>query len=165
MTGDMDTIRAGLRRLAGDGGTALRDAVHLALELRTADRSRPLVLVFTDGRDTASWLTEDAVVDTARRAGVVIHVVSLESDGFLNRIVEVSGGRSWSATSDRQLRELFTRALDEMRARYLLTYTPKGAQAPGWHDVKVKLKNQRGDVTARPGYFVGGTPSGSSLPP
>jgi hypothetical protein len=39
-----------------------------------------------------------------------------------------------------------------MRARYLLTYTPRGVDTAGWHSVKVSLKNSRGDVTARPGY-------------
>jgi len=97
--------------------------------------------------------------------GVVIHVVSLASDSFLNRIVDASGGRSWSATSDRQLRELFTHPLDEMRARYLLTYTPRGVAGSGWHDVKVKLKTQRGDVTARPGYFVAAASSAPSRQP
>ena len=66
----------------------------------------------------------------------------------------VAGGRTWSATSDSQLRDLFWRALEEMRARYLLTYYPRGVQRPGWHAVKVTLKNGRADITARPGYFV-----------
>jgi hypothetical protein len=65
----------------------------------------------------------------------------------------MSGGRSWSATSDRQLQALFTTALDEMRARYLLTYTPRNVKQPGWHELKVKVRNG-GDVTARRGYFV-----------
>jgi hypothetical protein len=112
------------------------------------------VLLFTDGHDTASWLTEDAVVDTARRAGVVIHVIRVESDAFLERLVSAVGGRTWSATSDRGLQGLFTRALEEMRARYLLTYSPRGVSAPGWHELKVKLKDGRADITARPGYFV-----------
>jgi VWFA-related protein len=154
MTGNLATIRAALGRITGDGATALRDAVHLALETCPRDRSRPLVLLFTDGHDTVSWLTEDAVVDTAKHTAVVVHVVQLESDGFLNRLAEATGGRTWSATSDRQLRDLFTRALDEMRARYLLTYTPAGQTRPGWHDVKVRVKNQRADITARPGYYV-----------
>lgn len=81
-------------------------------------------------------------------------MVRVESDGLLDQLTQISGGRSWSATSDRQLQELFTKALDEMRARYLLTYTPKGAQTPGWHELKVKLKTASGDVTARRGYFV-----------
>jgi VWFA-related protein len=165
MTGQMTDLRSALRAIRGAGATALRDAVHLALELQPHDRTRPLVLVFTDGRDTASWLTEDAVVDSARRIGIVVHAVRVESDRFLDRLADASGGRTWSATSDRQLRELFTRALDEMRARYLLTYTPHGVSGPGWHDLKVRLKNGRADITARPGYFVSAaSPSGFSPP-
>jgi hypothetical protein len=82
----------------------------------------------------------------------------VESDPFLDRLVQTAGGRTWSATSDRQLRDLFTRALEEMRARYLLTYSPAGGSRPGWHELKVKLKNGSGDVTARRGYFVAGAP-------
>ena len=152
MTTDRQAIRSALTALEARGSTALRDAIHLAIQLDPHDRARSLLLVFTDGYDNVSWLTEDAVLDTVRRSGVVIHVVRLESDAFLDRLTQAAGGRTWSATSDRQLRELFTRALDEMRARYLLTYTPRGVDMAGWHSVKVSLKNVRGDVTARPGY-------------
>ena len=154
MTGDFQSIRTALGTMTGSGATSLRDAVQLALQLQPRDRSRPLMLLFTDGHDTASWLTENAVVDSARRSGVVIHAVRVESDALLDRLTQISGGRTWSATSDRQLQELFTRALDEMRARYLLTYTPRGVRQPGWHELKVKLKNGGADVTARHGYFV-----------
>jgi VWFA-related protein len=161
MTDLFETLRAAMGALTGGGATALRDAVHLALELQPHDRTRPLVLVFTDGIDTASWLGPDSVIDSARRVGVVVHAVRVESDPFLDRLTETAGGRTWSASSDRQLRELFTRALDEMRARYLLTYTPRGVSGPGWHELKVKLKTGGADITARPGYFV----SESSPPP
>ena len=126
----------------------LREGPHL-LKI-AADGFRPI------DRDDIAAGTTDLVIELQPRgrAGVVVHVVRSESDGFLNRLVEASGGRQWSAGSDRQLRELFTRALEEMRARYLLSYTPAGSSSPGWHEVKVKLKNQRGDITARPGYFV-----------
>ncbi len=158
MTGDMRTIRTALGVMAGNGATSLRDAVHLALQLQPHDLTRPLVLVFTDGHDTASWLTEDAAIDSARRAGVVIHAVRVESDTFLDRLTQTAGGRTWSATSDRQLQELFTRALDEMRARYLVTFTPRGVPQTGWHELKVKLKTGSADVTARRGYFVSRAP-------
>jgi hypothetical protein len=103
-----------------------------------------------DGHDR-ELLTEDAVLDTVRRSASSF-MRSVESDPFLDRLTQAAGGRAWSATSDRQLRELFARALDEMRARYLLTYTPRGVDTAGWHSVKVSLKNVRGDITARPGY-------------
>jgi len=115
MTEDKPVVRDALHAMTGLGATALRDAVELALALQPHDRTRPLILIFTDGYDTTSWLTEDAVVDTARRVGVVIHAVRVESDRFLERLAESSGGRTWSATNDRQLRELFTSALDETR--------------------------------------------------
>lgn len=152
MTTDRQAIRSALTRLEASGSTALRDAVHFAIQLDPRDRARSLLLVFTDGHDTASWLTEEAVLDTVRRSGAVIHAVRVESDSFLDRLTQAAGGRTWSATSGRQLRELFTRALDEMRARYLLTYTPRGVDTAGWHSVKVSLKNSRGEITARPGY-------------
>ncbi len=156
MTADLFSIQRALTAMSGLGATSLRDAVHLALELSPRDQTRPLLLLFTDGHDTASWLTEDAVLDSARRTGVVTHVVRVESDPFLDQLIEAAGGRIWSATSDRQLRELFTRALEEMRARYLLSYAPRNVKSPGWHELKVKLKNGRADITARPGYFVAG---------
>jgi VWFA-related protein len=154
MTGDLDAVRRTLSRIHPGGSTALRDAVQIALELRPRDATRPLLLVFTDGKDTASWLSAEALLDSARRVGIVVHVVRVESDSFLDQLAQATGGRTWSATSDRQLRELFTRALEEMRARYLLTYTPRGVQKPGWHTLKVKLTTGSADVTARPGYFV-----------
>ena len=154
MTGATGTIAPALAGLKGSGGTALRDAVYIALETRARDHTRPLVLVFTDGEDTASWLTEDAALETAKRAGVVVHAVTVGADAFLTRLVDACGGRTWSATSDRQLQELFTKALEEMRARYLLSYSPAGIKGPGWHELRVRLRNGRADITARPGYYV-----------
>jgi VWFA-related protein len=152
MTTDREAVRSALAHMEANGSTALRDAIHIAIQLTPRDRARSLLLVFTDGHDTVSWLTEDAVLDSVRRSGVVIHAVRVESDSFLDRLTEAAGGRAWSATSGRQLRELFTRALGEMRARYLLSYTPRGVDTAGWHSVKVSLKNARGEITARPGY-------------
>lgn len=158
MTNDMERVRAGLADLNGRGSTALRDAVYLAIHLRHPDRARPLILLFTDGHDTASWLTEDNVLQSVRGAGTVVHIVRVGSDSFLDRVAAASGGRTWSATSDRQLRELFTRAFEEMRARYLLTYSPRGVNNQGWHEIKVELREKRGDITARRGYFVADRP-------
>jgi VWFA-related protein len=158
LTADIPKIEAALGRLDTHGATSLHDAVHLALQLRPLDNSRPVLLLFTDGRDTASWLSGDEVVEEARRVGIVVHAIemheSLRVSPLLNRLTRAAGGRTWSASSSRELQNLFTRALDEMRARYLLTFTPQGVAREGWHDLRVTLKNARGDVTARPAYFV-----------
>jgi len=151
---DRAAIDNALAALSGEGATSLRDAIYMGLAAASDDRSRAVVLLFSDGLDTASFLTEAAVLDAAKRSNAVVHAVHLRPDAFLDRLVEVTGGRTWSAQSDRQLEALFGRVLDEMRARYLLTYSPPGPQRKGWHQIKVSLKGARGEVLARQGYFV-----------
>jgi len=160
LTDRRELLFAGVQRITAGGATALNDAVFLALQLRPTEvgETRPAVLVFSDGRDTSSWLSADQVLAAARRAGTVIHVVELGhvmgGSAFARDLAEAGGGRAWSASSGRALRELFGKVLDEMRARYLITYYPTGVERSGWHDLKVTLKGARGDVTSRPGYFV-----------
>ncbi len=90
----------------------------------TAD-SRPVVLVFSDGADSSSLLSSDEVPEAAR----------------------------WSARSSGHFRELFVEVLNQLRARYLVTYSPEGVSREGWHDVRVSVKKTKGIVTARPGYL------------
>jgi Ca-activated chloride channel family protein len=159
-----------LAKLQADGMTSLNDAIFFGLQMRppAPGDARQVMLVFSDGRDTASWLTATDALEATRRAGLVVHVIELVQDQyagispgsqprpseFLGKLASAGGGRRWFATSPRDLRQLFGTALNELRARYLLTYYPANVQREGWHDVKVTLKGARGDVTARPGYFV-----------
>jgi VWFA-related protein len=152
--------------LKAEGATSLYDGLFLALQMRPeATDTRSVVLVFSDGQDTASWLSKSSLVEAIRRSGVVTHIVELMQVStamapragvwrVLDELTDAGGGRRWSAESSRDLRELFVRVLEELRSRYLLTYYPTGVAREGWHDVKVTLKAARGDVIARPGYFV-----------
>lgn len=162
LTADVAAARDAIDHLATGGPTSLRDAAFTALQLVPTDRTRPVVIVFSDGRDTASWLSASDVLGAVQRAGVVVHAVELLEEGrdaqpsspFLGELVNASGGRRWSATSAVRLSGLFTAALDEMRSRYLLTYYPTSADREGWHPLAVRLAKVRADVTHRPGYQV-----------
>jgi len=165
LTSERPPILSALGDLKGRGATAVRDAVWAALNLRPDDDTRSMVLVFTDGLDTASWLSASQLVTGAQRLGVVIHAIALGGGGpvtfvrgerqppLLEALTDAAGGRQWSATSSRDLRELFTRAIDEMRARYLVTFYPRGTPGAGWHELKVDASG-RGEVRTRAGYFV-----------
>ena len=61
----------------------------------------------------------------------------------------------WPAASDRELQRLFRETLNEMRARYLLTYSPHDVSERAWHDLRVTLGSGQADILARPGYFSG----------
>jgi Ca-activated chloride channel family protein len=167
MTRDHKSLLDALGHLEANGATALNDAVFLGLQLRalTASDSRPVLLVFSDGHDTASWLRHEQLLDATRRSNLLLHVIELLPPAFgptvaqrpsetLKELAKAGGGRHWAALKASDLNDLFGKALNELRARYLLTYSPAGVTREGWHDVKVTVKGARGDVTARPGYFV-----------
>ena len=47
---------------------------------------------------------------------------------------------------------LFRQVLDDFRASYVLSYTPRGVTSKGWHEVVVHTRNSRHTVRARKGY-------------
>ena len=71
--------------------------------------------------------------------------------GQFRDLAEETGGRLIEAERDADLRGSFTSMLDEFRNRYVLSYTPTGVSATGWHALDVKLKGKRGKVTGRRG--------------
>lgn len=156
MSGDFAAANEAVDGLSATGATGLRDALYLAMQTTPKVPSRPLVILFTDGTDTASWLAESHVFEAARRIPVVVHIVSFAPDPFLTEVAETTAGLMWRANSEKDLQVLFTEALAEMRARYVLTYVPTGVGKAGWHRLEVKVKSQRADVKTRPGYFVPG---------
>jgi len=174
LTADKEKLKAALGDVKADGATALLDATFAGLALRDADPGRTLLLLFSDGVDTASWLTARKVVDAARRTDVVIYPVSVrsplvpvlttssgvtmrrmnqEAETLLKTFAEETGGRRFVAEQQTDLRQAFLDVLKEFRQRYVLTYTPKGVPAAGWHPLEVRVRNRNVQVTARRGYF------------
>jgi Ca-activated chloride channel homolog len=156
-TGDKPVLREALEAPSPGSDTALRDATHAALVLAGSRPGRPLVIVFSDGADTASFLSADLVLDTARRTEPVVYAVTSsldERDRFLDDVVRLTGGRRIEIASLDRLSDAFSEILSESRERYLLSYTPAGVQPGGWHDVVVRVRGRRADVRARPGYLA-----------
>jgi VWFA-related protein len=66
------------------GATSLNDAIAVALTSEPATNRRQMAIVFTDGVDTMSYLSEAAVLEVARQSRTAVFVVAAE-DGGLNR--------------------------------------------------------------------------------
>ncbi len=77
LTSDLASLGHALSGLRGVGATSMNDAIHVAMNLRPTDTSRPLIIVFSDGADNLSWSSPASLVDEAKKAGVVIHAVTL----------------------------------------------------------------------------------------
>jgi VWFA-related protein len=142
----------------GTGMTALVDGTYAGIMVGESDAGRGLLIVFSDGVDTSSWLSADAVLDTAKRADVVVYGVSVVSrlkPEFLREITSFTGGRLYEIEKTANLPATFLGILDEFRHRYLVSYSPKGVTKNGWHKLDVRIRNRRATVKARPGYLAG----------
>ena len=161
LTTDVARVRAaldGMRTPAqqSSGGTALIDACYTAMTIADADTGRALLIAFTDGVDTSSWLPADRVLQAARRSNLVAYAVStskLPRASFLHQLSEGTGGAAIEIASTAELRATFLRIIDEFRQRYLVSYSPAGVPNDGWHPVTVRVRGRRVDVHARSGYM------------
>ena len=159
LTRDVRLVKAAIDRAEPTGNTSLVDASFAGLMLAEADVGRGLVIVFSDGVDTASWLGPKAVLDVAKRSDAVVYAVSAGLNSraeFLGDLTEQTGGRLFTIESTRDLSGVFLEVLDEFRQRYLLSYSPAGVSPGGWHPLTVRVKGRNATVRARPGYLAGG---------
>ena len=157
LTTNLEQVRTALRQDGGRGDTALIDAVYTGMMVGESDVGRALLIVFSDGLDTASFLSADVILDTARRTDVVVYAVVAGGSrrlSFLKDLGSLTGGTLYDAGSTQNLGATFVRILNEFRQRYLVSYTPRGVQGEGWHRLEVRVRNRRAEVTARPGYFA-----------
>jgi len=154
LTGDLARLRSALDAGQAIGQTSIIDASLAGLVVAASGAGRSLMLAFSDGVDTASWLTPAVVLDTARRADVVVFGVTAGKvrAPFLRDLADATGGDLVEVRSTSELRSTLVRILNEYRQRYLIAYTPTNIAASGWHTVSVSVSKQSATVKARPGY-------------
>jgi VWFA-related protein len=157
LTSDFVRVRAAIQGSEPSGGTGLVDATFAGMILGESDVGRSLLIVFSDGLDTASWLSPDAVLDVARRSDAVVYGISagrIRRRDFLHDLSETTGGRLFEVDSTRDLSSIFVGVLEEFRRRYLISYSPRGVSKEGWHRIEVRVKRRGATVNARPGYLA-----------
>jgi VWFA-related protein len=158
LTKDVAAIKKALDQARPWGETALTDASYAAITLGESDVGRALVIVFSDGVDTSSWLTAQAVLETARRTDAVVYGVSSgtpKKTNFLRDLSVTTGGTSFEIESTKDLSATFVKILEEFRHRYLVSYSPTGVERSGWHKVDVRVPGKKFTIKARPGYLAG----------
>lgn len=139
------------------GGTALWDALYDAMAYLKQQPGRRAVVVLTDGRDEnnpgnapGSAHTLDDVVGQLKDSGTTVYAIGLgprvDADG-LRRVAEASGGAAYFPEDVSQLPDRYRRVVDDLRRRYLVTYTSTNSTRDGaWRDVAIE--------TARPGVVI-----------
>jgi Ca-activated chloride channel family protein len=160
LTTNIDQVRTALGGSDAKGGTALVDGAYAGMMLGESDAGRSLMVIFSDGLDTSSWLTADAILDISKRCDLVVYSVATggsRRSAFLRELSGNTGGRLFEVESTRNLESAFVAILDEFRHRYLVTYSPRDVVRGGWHKLEVRVSRRGVTVKARPGYLGGGS--------
>jgi VWFA-related protein len=134
-SGDRDQLIRILRNdLQFGNPTRLWDAVFEGMNHLSEESGRRVVLVFTDGDDTASKLVDfDRVIERARDDQFLIYGIGLQSlfmgrvtrpDRKLRRLAEETGGGYFDLTKTQDLGSAFTRVADELHRQYVLGFSP-----------------------------------------
>jgi len=133
LTSDARTVRAALDEAEPAGETALVDGAYSAMVVGESDAGRALLIVFSDGLDTSSWLLPDSVLETAKRSDVVAYAVSVGrvKAEFLRDLTSFTGGRLFEIEKTANLSAIFLSVLEEFRQRYLVS--PAALHALGWN--------------------------------
>ena len=162
LTGNVSTIKAALSAIEPSGDTAVMDGLYAALMTTQAEAGRSLVIVCSDGRDTASWLDPDEVLEAAKRSNAVIYAVAAGRARrweALKSLTDATGGYTIEIESSKDLAGEFRKILEDFRSRYILTFVPRGVAEGGFHRLDVRVRRDGLIVKARPGY-IGKRPAG-----
>jgi len=179
LTRDVEDIRDALFNLVVSGGTALYDAVYLAVDqAQSGSEPKKAVIVFTDGEDKDSYYTAEELLAKVQESDVQVFIVAfLDKDlgdegGFfgifksekekvtkiLTDIAEFTGAKAFFPEAIQDLSDVFKTIAYELRNQYRLAYVSSNPAHDGsWRAVRVELEaaRERGlRVRAKKGYYA-----------
>jgi Ca-activated chloride channel homolog len=146
--------------------TRLYDAIDESLDKLEPMDGRKVVLVFTDGDDTASKIGLGKVMDRARAKDVMVYAVGLVNDYFngqqrvrsqpdrgLKKLAEDTGGGYFELKRTADLGDTFTRVAQELHSQYVLGFSPEALDGKV-HKLEVRVKKAGMNARARKTYVA-----------
>ena len=146
-----------------DGGnTALRDAITVTLGSLARPAGRSALVLLTDGVDTVSTTSPQALERAVQSNAVVIYAVAFRAPGgddgtgrkTLERLAQLSGGRSFRLPDEQALPGVLDEILADLRAQYVLGFAPDPqGQRDRYRRIRVKVPGHaQAIVRHREGY-------------
>lgn len=144
------------------GNTALLDSIYFAMEKMKDEWGRKIIVVCSDGEDTASYLKFDEVLSNLIASDITVlafGTMALNSDSMrgrfiLQKLAEASGGYAFFPTSLSALDKMMDQLRKGMRSQYSLAYRPANSGHSGaWHKIELKSRRSSLKLRYRAGYF------------
>lgn len=145
--------------------TRLLDGLLLTVRHATDVSTRHVVVVITDAYDNASEPDDALRRAVLDRGSSTVFVVAMNQPFNISavwpwtnkRVADVAqrtGGRLFAVSTSDEIVPMVERALQTIRATYVLRYLTSPTATPGWHAIDVALRAPQGyDIAARRGYF------------
>ncbi|HEY4710792.1 MAG TPA: VWA domain-containing protein [Candidatus Acidoferrales bacterium] len=173
-TSDQANLHDALSRIDTRGSTALYDAVIGSLaHLKKGHKDKRVLLLVTDGEDTASEKTFEDTIKAAEESNATIYAIGVYSQDdlehdkkmvrrskkVLSQLAEATGGEAFYPDNLSQVTPICEQVAREIRNQYTLGYYPANTTRDGsFRPVQVKVipPNGRGklSVRTRTGYFA-----------
>jgi VWFA-related protein len=177
-TSDLKKMEEALSRLDARGGTAMRDAVSATIDYMKAKskHDKKVMVVITDGNDTASTLTLERLVQKAHQTdGILLYFVGLlseeekreakKAERALKELASASGGAAIFPKDIEEVDSATQNVAVEIRNQYMLAYSPVNQALDGsFRTVRVQVTGPgKPLVRTRSGYYA--NPEGRQKPP
>jgi Ca-activated chloride channel homolog len=173
-TSDQANLHDALSRIDTHGSTALYDAVIGSLaHLKKGHKDKRVLLLVTDGEDTASEKTFEDAIKASEESNATIYAIGVYSEDdlehdkrmvrrskkVLSELAEATGGLAYFPDRLDQVTPICEQVAREIRNQYTLGYYPVNTARDGtFRPVQVKVipPNGRGklSVRTRTGYYA-----------
>jgi Ca-activated chloride channel homolog len=165
-TRDLRRLERGLRSLVSKGATAMYDSIFLAAEQMKRRDGRHVVLIVSDGADTASRVKFENALEALHEVDAVLYAVlvtpvrgsagrNLRGENALATYAQWTGGRIFTPALGAGIDNAFDEILRDLRTQYLLGFYPRGVSPAKerFHRVRLEVNRPGHSVGARNGYF------------
>lgn len=159
-------LKAALRLVRGSGGTSVYDAIFFASRELAQRGGRKVIVMISDGGDTASDTDIQTALKEAQLADAAVYpivVVPITNDAgrntggehVLSFMAASTGGRTFPAGKGTELDKAFMGIVSDLRTQYYLEYYPTNVPLPKepFHKIEVRVALPGLRVLARNGYY------------
>jgi len=167
-TDDAEKLADKIRKIRAGGGTALYDALYLAVNQKLAAQDgRRVVILITDGDDNSSRVSLTETLEAAQKNDVTIYAISTNSAAFfgskeqergdktLKKFAEETGGKAFFPLKIEDLASSFLDIHDELRAQYQIGYRPTNSIADGtFRKIRLDVADKRFKARYKSGYYM-----------
>jgi Ca-activated chloride channel homolog len=167
-TSNLKRMEEGLSRIDSRGGTAMRDAMTLAIDhiKEKGKRNKKVLLIVTDGDDTASneSNTLEKLLAKAQRSEILIFAIGIlneedrramkRAQRALDLLTKQSGGIAHFPKDLEAVEEMAVQIAKEIRSQYILAYAPTKPDDGSYRQIKVTVKGSGLSVRTRSGYYA-----------